>query len=618
MPFDCFNRNIQDEAHDKIRSMGPAGVRVFAFTPSGGWVIVTKSDLFARNIPDECYDKLRSFFNNGHQVRLIAFPPEGGNRWVIVSDRDLFARNIPDECYEKLKEFWSAGHKPTCVAFPYPGGNRWVILAGKALYARNIDDECFQHLVNFSQGKRPAERVAFTKSGGWFILAKDRYWARRVPQECYEKAGQFRQDGWLVDHVNFAPSGGWSIITNTRDPDYAADPVREWESRVFKDGQHWRDIWERMAHYKVPGLGVAVVLNNKIAWACSYGRIEAGENQWVHNDTVFQAASISKPVSAVGFLKLVEDGDLTLDEDVNPKLGWTLPLRSCAMSSWKSKVTLRRLLTHFGGIIGRGTTKPLDKCSGFEDDGGGFGGYLNSSGTGVPTLNEILAGTSGREGVSVNSPRVEITHEPGKRYSYAGHGFVLMMKLLKTQTGVDFGAWMRDNVLEPAGMRHSTFNLTAPAFSGPPAAGHDEEGNVMQGRRYRYPESAAAGLYTTPSDLCRLVILLNQEGRIDGRRVLDQALAREMVDQGLSLGTAGAGVERRYGHGGSNRGFKCTMKGYREQKAGAAIMTGGDLGGKLAGEIFEALVRTYGWEAAPTRGARRRARLLEFADYNND
>jgi CubicO group peptidase (beta-lactamase class C family) len=613
MPFNCFNRNIPDEAHEKIKSLGPAGVRVVAFTPGGGWVVVSKNGLFARNIPDECYDKLRSFVQDGHQVRTIAFPPEGGNRWVIVTDRDLFARNIPEECYQKLRDFSAAGHQPTCIAFPYPGGNRWVILAGKALYARNIDDECFQHLVNFSQGKRPAERVAFTKTGGWFILAKDRYWARRVPDECYDKAGQFRQDEWLVDHVAFTPTGGWSLVSNTRDPNYASDPVREWESRVFKEGQNWRNIWERMAHYHVPGLGVAVALNNKVAWACSYGRVEAGKSRFVHNDTVFQAASISKPVSAVGFLKLVEDGHLTLDEDVNPKLGWTLPLRACASSSWKSKVTLRRLLTHYGGIIGGKTTYPLDKCSNFDDDGGGFGGYAD--GAKIPTLDEMLAGASTRDGVEVNSPRVEITHEPGKRYSYAGHAFVLMMKLLRTQKGKTFAAWMQDYVLEPAGMKHSTFELAAPSFSGPPAAGHDKQGNVLQTPRYRYPESAAAGLYTTPSDLCRLVILLNQQGIIDGRRVLDAALAREMVDAGLSLGVGGSGVERRYGHGGSNRGFKCTVKGYREQKAGAAIMTCGDQGGDLAAEIFEALIRTYGWEKEMS-ARRREARRREFADYS--
>ena len=66
-------------------------------------------------------------------------------------------------------------------------------------------------------------------------------------------------------------------------------------------------------------------------------------------------------------------------------------------------------------------------------------------------------------------------------------------------------------------------------------------------------------------------------------------------------------MARRYGHGGDNRGFKCTFRGYKEQKAGAAIMTGGDSGGKLAGEILEALVRTYGWEQASS-GDRRRAK----------
>jgi CubicO group peptidase (beta-lactamase class C family) len=597
MSFAYFNRNIPDEAHQKIGEMGPAGVQVFAFAPGGGWVLVTNSGYFARGIPDECFQKLGEFIGAGHKIRVIAFPPEGGNRWLIVTDKTYFARNIPDECYQKLGDFWNAGARPTCVAFPAPGGNRWVILAGKTLFARGIDDECYQFLVNFAQGLRPARRVAFTTSGGWVILAQDRYFARNIPDECYQQMGQFAQT-LEVDHVNFASNGGWSIISNTAAQSYPTDVLRNLEDRILQVNGKWQGIRDRMKAYDVPGVSLAAVVNNQIAWTCSYGRTRKGSNDWVHNDTVFQAASCSKPVAGVGFLRLVQSNLIGLNDDVNPKLGWTLPMRSCAQASWKSKVNLFRLLRHQGGIIGRGATNPTSQCSGFASGGGGgFAGYANVSGVGVPTVIEVLNGTSSRPGVTVNSHRVELTYDPGSMSAYSGEGFTLMQQLMEHLRGMSLGDWMAPNVLTPAGMSNSTFALQAPSFSGPPSSGHDNNGDPIPGDRNRYPESAAAGLYTTAHDLCRLIIAINQNGTIDGHEVLNQQLTTSLLQNSLGMdysngyGTPAA----KYGKGGDNAGYKCGFVGYPGKQAGYAVMTNGDQGGTLNGEIGQALVAAYGW-----------------------
>lgn len=599
MAFAYFNRNIPDEAHQKMGEMGPAGVQAFAFTPSGGWVIVVNGGYFARGIPDECFSQLGTFIKNGHKIRVIAFPPEGGNRWLIVTDKTYFARNIPDECYERLGEMWKAGARPTCVAFPYPGGNRWVILAGKALYARGIDDECFQLLCNFAQGLRPAERVAFTRDGGWTILAEERYFARNIPEECYQQMGQFAKT-LLVDHVNFAPNGGWSVLSNTAKPALPADRLRDFENRILQVNGAWKNIWERMAFHKVAGVSIATVANNSLAWATSYGRVEAGKNDWVHTDTVFQAASCSKPVSALGFLRLVQSRLIGLDENVNPKLGWTLPARACVQASWKTRVTLRRLLQHNGGIIGRGATNPTNQCSNFQaGGGGGFAGYENTSGVGIPTVTEILNGSSSRPGVSVNSHRIEQTYDPGSlpNGAYSGEGFVLMTQLFQNLRQQSLGDWMKTEIFTPAGMKHSTFSLTAPSFSGPPAAGHDGSGKVITGKRNRYPESAAAGLYTTPSDLCRYLIAVNQGGQIDGQVLLDSTRHTEMMNTSLGMPVSGVGTnDAAFWHNGGNRGFKCVFKGYPGRRAGFVIMTNAEAGDALYSEIQAALVRTYGWE----------------------
>lgn len=598
MSFALFNRNIPDEAHQQLQKMGPAGVHVFAFTPSGGWVLITASGLFARGIPDECFNQLNALRAAGHTIRVVAFPPEGGNRFLIVTDRTYFARNIPDECYDRLGDMWNKGARPTCVAFPPAGGNRWAILAGKALYCRGINDECYQQLCNFAQGLRPAVRVAFTPAGGFAILAQDRYFARGIPDECFTQMGNVRKTHW-VDHVVFAPGGGWSVISNTPSAAVPADPLRNFEGQVLKVGTKWHGIWDRLAAHKVPGVSVAVVRHNRVAWACTYGRVEKDSAHWVHADTVFQAASCSKPVAAVGFLRLVQSGLVGLDENINPKLGWTLPRRSCTTIAWRNQVTLRHLLRHRGGIIGRNQTNPRTACSGFTMDnaGGGFGGYENKSGVGVPTVREVLNGTSSRKGVTVNSHKVELVCQPDTRDAYSGEGFTVMQQLLEHQRGTSLADWMRAHVLAPAGMAHSTFALTAPVHSGPPASGHRADGTVISGKRNRYPESAAAGLYTTAQDLCRFVIAINQDGVIGGQTVLDNERTQVMRAEGLGMPTGSIGNAREwFWHNGGNRGFTCQFKGYPQQKAGFAILTNSDTGA-LHEEIAQALIRTYGWES---------------------
>jgi CubicO group peptidase (beta-lactamase class C family) len=598
MAFTCFNRNIPEEAHQRINAMGPAGVQAFTFAPGGGWVIAVNGGYFARGIPDECFQKLGEFIGAGHRIRVIAFPPEGGNRWLIVTDRAYFARNIPDECYDRLGTMWRAGARPACVAFPPPGGNRWAILAGKSFYCRGIDDECFQTIGNFAQGLRPAVRVAFTPSNGWVVLARDRYFARRIPDECYAKMGEI-DNSFEVDHVNFETDGGWSIIANTPRTALPADPVREFEARIVQVAGDWKSVTERMATYKVPGIAVGIVRNNQVTAVLAYGRVESGSAHWVHVDTAFQAASCSKPVAALGFLQLAQDGLVGLDENVNPKLGWTLPRRSCAPLGWLSKVTLRRLLQHRGGIIGRGATNPTASCSNFDDGGGGggFGGYQNVSGVGVPTVREILDGSSSRPGVTVNSHRVELTYDPGTMGAYSGEGYVLMMQLLQEQRDTTFNDWMQAHVLAPAGMTRSTYSLVAPTHSGPPATGHDGNGIAITGRRNRYPEGAAAGLYTTAGDLARFIIAVNQGGTIGGNDIIDSTRYQAMMSDALGMPTANLGTsDETYWHGGSNAGFKCLFQGFPQKRAGYVILTNGDGGDELYPEIQTALIRSFGWQ----------------------
>ncbi|MEO5960657.1 MAG: serine hydrolase domain-containing protein, partial [Opitutaceae bacterium] len=142
--------------------------------------------------------------------------------------------------------------------------------------------------------------------------------------------------------------------------------------RLFAEGQpiKWT-LQERMAHYRVPGVSIAVINDGKIEWARGYGTLEAGGSAPVNAETVFQAASISKPVSALAILRLIEAGKLSLDQDINEVLKtWKLPANGFTA---EEKVTLRRMLSHTAGLTVHG-----------------FRGY--AEGEPVPSVGQMLDG----------------------------------------------------------------------------------------------------------------------------------------------------------------------------------------------------------------------------------
>jgi CubicO group peptidase (beta-lactamase class C family) len=337
-----------------------------------------------------------------------------------------------------------------------------------------------------------------------------------------------------------------------------------------------KTLAERMAALRVPGVGVAVINEGRIEWAKGYGVTEAGTTTPVTPRTLFQAASISKPVAALAALRLVEQGKLGLDEDVNAKLkSWKVPGNEFTKTE---NVTLRRLLSHTAGLTVHG-----------------FGGY--AAGDPVPTLVQVLDGAK-----PANSDPVRVDVVPGAMMRYSGGGFTVAQQLMIDVSGRAFPDLMAELVLKPVGMDDSTYEQPLPEpRRGEAASGHTPDGKLLPGRSHTYPEMAAAGLWTTPTDLAKF--LLEVRKALDGRStVLSQALAREMTTAvkpgyGLGLSLDGLGRAASFGHGGSNEGFKCQMVAFFEGGRGAVIMTNGDQGGLLAGEIMRSIAREYDWPA---------------------
>jgi len=334
-------------------------------------------------------------------------------------------------------------------------------------------------------------------------------------------------------------------------------------------------LTDRMQHYHVPGVSIAFFDHGQIVWARGYGQADVLTGRPVAPETLFQAGSISKPIAAMGALRLVEQGKLRLDANINETLkSWKLPENELTR---EQKVTLRRILSHSAGLTVHG-----------------FSGYAR--GELVPNVPQILNGEK-----PAASEAVRVDTVPGTTLRYSGGGLVIMQLMMMDVTGKSFPQLMRDLVLGPIGMSHSTYEQPLPRNLWPEAAvPYDAKGEPVEGGFHTYPEMAAGGLWTTPTDLARAAMEVQREYAGTSHKVLSQSMAHEMLTHqkdnwGLGFELEQPGGTPRFGHFGVNTGFIATLQAYRDTDQGIAIMTNGQQGEQLITEILRAVSREYGW-----------------------
>lgn len=331
--------------------------------------------------------------------------------------------------------------------------------------------------------------------------------------------------------------------------------------------------------YKVPGLSVAVVDNFKVAWAKGYGVTEAGGNNPVTVHTLFQAGSISKPVAATGTLSLVEQGRLSLDENVNRKLkSWKVPDNEFTKDQ---KVTLRRILSHSAGLTVHG-----------------FPGY--AAGSPIPTLVQIFNGEP-----PANTAPIRVDFVPGTKFRYSGGGVTIEQQLVIDVTGKPFPQFMRETVLDKIGMADSTYEQPPPPGRAAMAAtATHADGMPVPGKWHIYPEMAAAGLWTTATDLAKfgIEIALSKQGKAN--HVLSEATTREMlkpqieqVGLGFFLGQNKNPGE--FGHNGADEGFQAVLIMFADSGKGVAIMANSDNGIAVANALTGSVAKEYEWNYTP-------------------
>ena len=344
---------------------------------------------------------------------------------------------------------------------------------------------------------------------------------------------------------------------------------------VQKEGEALWSLQSQMQKYNLQGLSIAVINNFQIDWAKGYGVVGEPGSTLIDPEIPFQAASMSKFVNAVALMKLKEEGKVDLDEDVNDFLtSWHLNYDSFISTG---PITLRQLLSHTSGLSTHG-----------------FPGYKDADN--LPTIVEVLNGDK-----PANSEPVKMSIAPLTSFKYSGGGTMITQLMLEDVTGQPYEQYLADHVLGPADMRNSFYSIQPAKYPEQVALAHDPSGKTLKNGYNIYPESAAAGLWTTPTDLARLIIQFQQSYKGKSKRLLLQNSAVDMTKPVLENGITALGMfieveenELYLRHSGANRGFRGKFFFSPNSGKGVVVMINGT-DTNIIDEIIRSVAYTYKW-----------------------
>jgi CubicO group peptidase (beta-lactamase class C family) len=364
------------------------------------------------------------------------------------------------------------------------------------------------------------------------------------------------------------------------------DKIKRIMENLQVETQFWNQyktstIEERLVHYQTPGISVAVINNGVIEWARGFGVKDIKTNEPVTPNTLFQAASISKALVSLAFMKLKEKHEINLDTDVNVYLkSWKIP----SNNGWQPVITLRQLLSHTAGLTVSG-----------------FVGY--SSGAEIPTTVQILKGE-----YPANSEPVIANIIPGTRFRYSGGGLVVAQLVLEDKFNKKLDKIMDSLVLNPLNLKYSTYEQPiSKSKNNLTATGYEAFYQTVKGNHNIYPEMAAAGLWTNPTELAKIVIEIQkaykgESGFISAESV-NEMLTPQKVEPGMGIGLflEGSGDTLLFGHSGGNIGFNSQIYGYKKFGKGAVVMINSsgfqviNSNFQLVFEVMRSIAKEYNW-----------------------
>lgn len=326
------------------------------------------------------------------------------------------------------------------------------------------------------------------------------------------------------------------------------------------------NIEERMRELGIQGVSIAVINKGEIEWAKGYGMADSAENREVTTETMFLAGSISKPFAALRAHQLAEQGVISLDSNVNNYLSsWKVPDNAFTVNE---KVTTKRILNHTAGLTIWG-----------------FPGY--DKGDTIPSVVEVLDGKG-------NTGAVRVFKEPGESWMYSGGGYTIMQLMMTDLEKKPFADIMQANVLDPLGMKNSTFENPLPsAYHQLAATGYRSNGEEVEGKWPIYPEMAAAGLWTSPSQLILWAKDIQHTLQAQSDGLLKVATVNTMLTPGMNdYGLGPSTNEHSFGHGGADEGFRAILTAWKELQVAIVIMVNSD-NGSIMQEILLSVAKEY-------------------------
>jgi CubicO group peptidase (beta-lactamase class C family) len=324
-----------------------------------------------------------------------------------------------------------------------------------------------------------------------------------------------------------------------------------------------------MAEHRVPGISMAVIDKYKTAEIESIGTISNHSKEPVTENTYFQAASVSKAVTAAIVFHCIDRNMFDLDTDVNRYLkSWKVPQNRYTR---QKKVTLRGLMSHRAGMPA--TNFPQKK------------------GAGDPTLVQILNG----ESPALNKPAFPVL-EPGTRWQYSNLGYVVIQQILEDTLQKPFVQIADEIVFKPLGMTHSTFRYPIPTGrEGVEARPHRIDGTPGE-PMMNSAAQAHGGLMTTARDLAVFVVEIMNAWRQKSTRLISPESAGIMINEGVGVFNRGSGTAVSFYHPGQGLpGATGWIVGYPHSGQGAVILTNGYKGLEPTRRITGRLETLYQW-----------------------
>jgi CubicO group peptidase (beta-lactamase class C family) len=343
-------------------------------------------------------------------------------------------------------------------------------------------------------------------------------------------------------------------------------------------------IQSRMEYYRVPGLSLSVIDGYKAAWQRSYGFLRAGNPAMVDDNSVFQAGSVSKFVTALLVMHYVERGIFDLDEDVNGYLkSWQLPVNEF---NREHPVTLRHLLSHQSGLPSSNTDRDENQP--------------------MPSLVQIL----NAQPPAINKP-ASLMFAPGEKWSYSNIGYVVIQLMLEDTLGENLDTLAREVIFGPLGMDSSTFDYPLGAsMRHREAMPHTKEGEVRDAAQDSLAR-AQGGLMTTTSDMVKLLIELMKAFKGESDTVISEATLKAMLERqvdvpraalgfpigmGLGVFVDGEGENVSMMHPGhSYPGSTFIVQAFPGLGQGVVMAVNGYRGDRLQIEAVSTLAEIYGW-----------------------